>query len=382
MALAFASSASLAVYLYLGGRERIATHVNLPAEATAGSTLALRVGAIFAVCAGIWGLTSGGRFARTSYIGSIVLIAVLIVGTDKFLWAGVPLSVVSPTFTGSLVLLTFPAAWRLASDRQILVAISPLVGLCALSIVTYVTKHQYLFPWYNRWGLVAVLVVAAGVALTTLSAWERVTLGSVGLLSVMMSSSRQGLLALLLLAGVALLRIRGLRSRLRGFAYALIGVGLVYSAVTASQRVEAVGGVTGSDGRNRLLHSAWSVLSHSPVFGLAGDKPNSNLTASLTSLGLGWSTSVHNFVLDVWLRGGLLSAVAAIVFMLAVIWPKHQRGRLTGIVLLPFFMLGSELLYVSDTAASLLIALAYGIGVSKGGSTQESTPLRRGPPSG
>ncbi len=298
------------------------------------------------------------------YVGSIVLLAALIVGAEKFSWSGVPWSVISPTVTGTVILLTLPAAWRLASDKQILVAVSPLVGLCALSVFAYILHGEYFFPWYNRWGLIAVLIAAAAIALTELPVWVRLALGGVGVLSVMMSSSRQALLAILLLAAVWLLRTRGLGSKLRGFAGASIAVGLIYSSIRASQRIEAAGGITGSNGRNELFHSAWSVLSSSPLYGLAGDKPSADLVSSLTTVGMGWSTSVHNFVLDSWLRGGLIAAVASVVFLVAVTWPHRARGRLLGIVLIPFFLLGSELLYFGDTAASLIIGLAYGIGMS------------------
>lgn len=364
MALVLASMASLAASFYLGGTARIASHVNLPAETTHGATVSLRLSAIFAVSAGILAMTQGGTFTRVPYAGSIVLLAALIIGTDKFLWHGVPWSVVSPTMTGTAVLLTFPAAWRLATDRQIVLAMSPLIGLCGLSVATYELQHNYFFSWYNRWGLVAVLIAAAAIVLTELPAWVRLALASVSVLSVMMSSSRQALLGMLLLAAVWLLRSKGVGSKLRGFAGAAIAIGVTYGAISASQRIEGVGGITASDGRGELLHSAWAVLSRSPLYGLAGDKPSQNLTSSLTSVGLGWSTSVHNFVLDAWLRGGLAAAVTATVLMIAITWPRRARGRQIGVGLLPFFMLGSELLYFGDTGASLVIALAYGIGMS------------------
>jgi hypothetical protein len=314
------------------------------------------------------------------YAGSVVLLMVLIVGTEKFSWGGVPWSVVSPTVTGTAILLTFPAALRLATDRQILVVVSPLVALCALSVLAYGLHHQYFFPWYNRWGLVAVLIAAAAVALTELPVWVRLTLGSVGVLSVMMSSSRQALLGILLLAAVWLLRAKGLGTKLRGLAGASIAIGLIYSSIRASQRIEAVGGIAGSNGRNELFHSAWSVLSRSPLYGLAGNKPNPDLVSSLTTVGMGWSTSVHNFILDSWLRGGLIAAAAAVVFVIAVTWPRKARGRLFGVILIPFFLLGSELLYFGDTAASLVIGLAYGIGMSgyRSGSIPETGSLGRG----
>lgn len=379
VALIFASTASLAVAFYLGGTARIASHLNQPEVATHATTLAVRISALCAVSVGIWALAQRGTFARAPYAGSVVLLAVLIFGAEEFLWSGVPWSVVSPTATGTVVLLTFPAAWRMATDRQILLAMSPLVGLCALSVATYVLRHEYFFPWYNRWGLIAVLIAAAAVALNELPAWVRLALASVSVLSVMMSTSRQALLGILVLAAVWLLRAKGLGSKLRGFAGAAIAIGVTYGSIAASQRVEGAGGITGSNGRSELLHSAWSVLSHSPLYGLAGDKPNSDWTSALTSVGLGWSTSAHNFVVDAWLRGGLLAATAAIVFVIAVIWPRRARGRQFGVVLLPFFMLGSELLYFEDSTAALIIALAYGIGMSghKGDSTSATRPSRR-----
>jgi hypothetical protein len=364
MALVFASTASLAVALYLGGTARIASHLNHAVPSTHATTQAIRISALCAVCVGIWALAQRGTFWRAPYVGSILLLAVLVFGAEEFLWSGVPSSVVTPTLTGTAVLLTFPAAWRMATDRQILLAMSPLIGLCGLSIATYVLRHEYFFPWYNRWGLIAVLIAAAAVALNELPTWVRLALASVSVLSVMMSTSRQALLGILLLAAVRLWRAKGLGSKLRGFAGAVIVVGLIYGSIAASQRVIGRGGITSSAGRNELYHSAWSVLSQSPLFGLAGNKPSSDWTSSLTSVGLGWSTSVHNFILDLWLRGGLLAAAAAIVFVIAVIWPRSARGRQLGIVLLPFFMLGSELLYVEDTSAALIIALAYGIGMS------------------
>ena len=382
MALVFASTACLAASFYLGGSARITSHINLPAEATHASTLALRVSALLAIGAGVWATAQRGMSMRVPYVGSVILLALLIIGTEKFSWSGVPWSVISPTVTGTAVLLAYPAVWRLGTDRQILTAMSPLVGLCALSVATYVLKHEYFFPWYNRWGLIAVLIVAAAVALAELPIWVRMSMASIGVLSVMMSSSRQALMGILLLAAVWLLRMKGLGSRLRGFVGAIIAIGLVYSSISASQRVEAVGGIAGSNGRNELLHSAWSILSRSPLYGLAGDKPNSDFVSSLTSVGLGWSTSVHNFIFDSWLRAGLLAAVGATVFMIAVSWPRRRRGRLLGVVLLPFFMLGSELLYFGDTAASLIIALAYGIGMSghRGNHTSEMRRSARGVP--
>jgi O-antigen ligase len=364
MALVFASMASQAVALYLGGTARIASHLNQPALGTHATSQAVRISALCAVGVGIWALAQRGTFARAPYVGSIVLLVVLIFGAEEFLWSGVPSSVVNPTLTGTAVLLTFPAAWRMATDRQILLAMSPLVGLCALSVATYVLRHEYFFPWYSRWGLIAVLIAAAAVALNELPTWVRLALASVSVLSVMMSTSRQALLGILLLAAVWLLRAKGLGSKLRGFAGAVIAVGLTYGSIAASQRVEGAGGITSTNGRSGLYHSAWSVLSQSPLFGLAGDKPSSDLTSSLTSVGLGWSTSVHNFILDVWLRGGLLAVPAAVVFVIVVVWPRRPRGRLLGIVLLPFLMLGSSLLYFEDTSAALIIALAYGIGMS------------------
>jgi hypothetical protein len=379
IALAFASTASLAAALYLGATARIASHLNQPALGTPATSQADRISALCAVSVGIWTLAQRGAFARAPYVGSIVLLAVLVFGAEEFLWSGVPSSVVNPTLTGTAVLLTFPAAWRMATDRQILLAMSPLVGLCALSVATYALRHEYFFPWYNRWGLIAVVIAAAAVALNELPTWVRLALASVSVLSVMMSTSRQGLLGILLLATVWLFRAKGLGSKLRGLAgAAMVGV-LTYGAIAASQRLEGVGGITASNGRGELFHSAWSVLSRSPLYGLAGDKPNVDWTAALTSVGLGWSTSAHNFVLDAWLRGGLLAAATAIVLVIAVIWPRRERGRQFGVVLLPFFMLGSELLYFEDTSAALIIALAYGIGTSghRGGATSATRPSRR-----
>lgn len=373
-ALAFASMASLAVASYLGGTARIASHINEPALGTHATSQAVRISALCAVSVGIWALAQRGTFASAAYMGSILLLLVLIFGAEEFLWSGVPSSVVDPTLTGTAVLLTFPAAWRMATDRQILLAMSPLVGLCALSVATYILRHEYFFPWYNRWGLIAVLIAAAAVALNELPRWVRLALASVSVLSVMMSTSRQALLGILLLAAVWLLRAKGLGSKLRGFAGAAIVIGLTYGSIAASQRLEGAEGITGSHGRGDLFHSAWAVLSRSPIYGLAGDKPNSDWTSALTSVGLGWSTSAHNFVVDAWLRGGLLAAMTAIVFVIAVIWPRRARGRQLGVVLLPFFMLGSELLYFEDTTAALIIALAYGIGLSghRGGSASET----------
>jgi hypothetical protein len=379
MALVFASTASLAVALYLGGTARIASHLNQPALGTHSASQAVRISALCAVSGGIWALAQRGTFARAPYVGSIVLLVVLIFGAEEFLWSGVPSSVVNPTLAGTVVLLTFPAAWRMATDRQILLAMSPLVGLCALSVATYVLRHEYFFSWYNRWGLIAVLIAAAAVTLNELPTWVRLALASVSVLSVMMSTSRQALFGILLLAMVWLLRAKGLSSKLRGFAGAAIVIGLTYGSIAASQRVEGVGGISGDNGRSQLFHSVWSVLSRSPLYGLAGDKPNADWTSALTSVGLGWSTSAHNFVLDAWLRGGLLAATAAIVLLIVVIWPRRERGRQFGVVLLPFFMLGSELLYFEDTSAALIIALAYGIGMSghRGGATSATRPSRR-----
>jgi O-Antigen ligase. len=280
------------------------------------------------------------------------------------LWRGDPWAVAAPMLAVIAVLLLFPTAWAHATDRQIVIALSPLIVLCALSVVTYLLNQEYLFPWYNLWGLIAVAVTAAAACLTSLPQKLRIGLVALGVLSVMLSTSRQALLAIFLLASVWLFQADELGTRVRRLAAGIIVIGLLYSAIGASARVEEAGGASNSDGRYALFASGWSVISRSPISGLGESTSNSDLKAALKTVGLGRDDSVHNFVLDSWLRGGVLAAVIAVMFILSVIWPRRRRGRFTGLFLLPFFLLGDQLLYFDNGIAALIVAMMYGIGLS------------------
>jgi O-antigen ligase len=362
--VSFISVLSLAIYFYLGAQARMALDPLLPAPATSETTLLLRFSGVCAGAAGLWSITKCGWRIRPAYAISIALLSSFVIGTELLLWSAAPVSTALPTVTATAILLLFPTAWCTIADRQIIAVLSPLVTLCGLSVCTYVLSGQYLFPWYNRWGLIAAVLIATAVALRDISTRARIAIVLVGGLSVTLSSSRQALAAVFLLAAVWLLQTNSLGVKVRRLAVAAIAISLIYSVVGASERVEVAGGIGNSNGRDALFESGWSAVSRSPIYGLADDKPNSELGASLKSVGLGWSTSVHDFVLDSWLRGGLLAALSAIALIAAVVWPRYRRGRLLGSVLLPFFLLGSELLYFGDTVAALLIAAAYGIGMS------------------
>lgn len=370
--LACASIACLAASQYLEANARIASHVNLPPDAAHGATAALHISAVIALVVGLWAIDRRGVRLRLVYAGSVSFVCTALVASEVLLWRDTSFSSLSPTLTGTLVLLTFPVALRDLTDRQILFVFSPLIALCAASLLLYVIESQYAFAWYNRWGLVAVLLGAAAAALTDLPHRWRFALLFVSVLSVTMSGSRQAFLGMLLLTMVWLFQMQGLGARIRGLLTTAIGVGVIFSAISGSERVEALGGIAGTNGRSELFRSAWSAIMSSPLAGLAGDRVSPNLTEALAAVGLGWATSAHNFVLDAWLRGGIVTAIGAVLFLYAVVWPPSVRGRLLGVSLVPFFMLGSELLYFGDTSAALLIALAYGTGLSRGlGAFQE-----------
>ena len=364
--LACASVAFLAVSLYLGAEARIASNVNLPPDATPGSVATLRLSAIIGAAAGIYAIDRLGLRLRLPYLGSVLLLCVALGASEVFLWHESSLSSVSPILSGTVILMTFPVVFRDLSDRHIAFVFSPLMLLCAASVALTVLGDSYLFPWYNRWGLVAVLAAALAVALTGLpDAWRLAAL-AVAVASVTMSSSRQALLGIMLMAFAWVMQLGGFGPRLRGLLVAAIGGGAVYYAIGASARVEALGGVAGTNGRSELFESAQSAIISSPLAGLAGERGPGAFAESLTAVGLGWSASVHNFILDSWLRGGLVTAIGAVVFLVAVVWPPSRRGRLLGVTLLPFFMLGSELLYFEDMTAALLLALVYGVGMTAG----------------
>ena len=189
--LACASMACLAVSLYLGADARIESNVNLPPDATPGSIAALRLSAIVAVVAGIYAIDRRGFRLRLPYIGSVLLLGTVLVASGVLLWHESSLSGVSPILSGTVILMTFPVALRDLSDRHIALAFSPLLLLCAASTVLTVFGDSYLFPWYNRWGLVAVLAGALALALTGLPNGWRLAAFAVAIASVTMSSSRQ-----------------------------------------------------------------------------------------------------------------------------------------------------------------------------------------------
>jgi hypothetical protein len=358
-----AATSCLAISFYVGGVARMAAIAKLPAPATSTSTLLVRLSAVALVLAGLSVLGDRRTRLGVPYQLAVLALGVLVVGSEKLLWADVPLTAFKATATSTVVLLVAPRAWKLLSDRQIAIVLAPLVALCVASVATQVLQHRYLFPWYDRWGLVAAILAGVAAVGRELSPTVRMALGAVAAVSVVLSTSRQGVVALLLVAAAILVRSRGLAPKARALALGAVSFAAIYTAISAAPRVQALGALHSSNGRYALWSSAWSTLSRSPVFGLAGAKPTEDLTMALRYVALGWSDSVHDFVLDSWLRGGAPAAIAALVFAATVVWSAHSRGRTVGLTLIPFFLFGSQLLYFGDPSAAILIAIAYGVGL-------------------
>jgi O-antigen ligase/polysaccharide polymerase Wzy-like membrane protein len=358
-----AATSCLALSFYAGGVARMAAIPKLPAPATPTSTLLVRLSAIAVVLAGLSVAGDRRTRLRVPYQLAVVALALIVVASEKLLWNGVPLSAFKAIATSTVVLLVAPRAWKLMNDRQIAIVLAPLGALCVVSAATQVLQHRYLFPWYDRWGLVAAILAGVAAVGRELSPSVRIGLGGVAAVSVVLSTSRQGVVALLLVAAALLVRSRGIAPKARALALGAVGSAAVYATISAAPRLQALGGIHASNGRYALWSSAWSVLSRSPVFGLAGSKPTEDFTMALRYVALGWSDSVHDFVLDSWLRGGAAAAIAAVVFAGSVVWSSDSRGRTIGLTLVPFFLFGSQLLYFGDPSAAILIAIAYGIGL-------------------
>jgi O-antigen ligase len=363
--LTLGSSVAIAGSMALAGRGRIRSGVNLPGAHTYGSQLFGRLAIALAVAAGLAGMLFLRRARLPRFYAGAALGLLLIILTNyRFSGQHIGGHAYTAVVIGTAVLLCAPLGWAGLLDREIATAVAPLTILAAVSCVTYVLQGQYYFDWYDQWGLVAVIIGCCAVALTELSLPTRLTMGAVSVASVALSTSRQALLGLMLVLAVTLWRSKGLTSTVSRVWGALIAGGIAYAAVAASSRVSQVGGVAGNNGRYALWSSGWSVIKQSPWRGIAGAHVDPDLTTALTTVGLGWSASVHNFVLDMWLRGGVLAAVLAALLILSVTFGRTRRGRIFGLGVVPFFLFGAQLLYVDQASLAILVAVPVGIGLT------------------
>ncbi len=354
VALIFLSTLAFAASLYVAADARLLSGTDAPAPATPTRTLLLRMAAALAVLAGL--ISHGrqsrriNRTAKLGVLGLAVVIVLILVG-----WAQIPpWGAVQNAIVGALVVLVSASAWSQVSGRAFWVCFSPLLGLVALSIVTFAQDGNYLFPWYNTWGLVAVIAIGA-LVVHRLGRSVTALLVVLLLAAVVLSTSRQALVGLALIGLVLIIHAPRLGSRLR-FIAVLAGAGsIAYYVLSTNERLTDLGSVTADNGRSALFASAMDFISEHPFLGVSGSL-SSGYDTGLAAVGLGWSTSVHNLVLDAWVRAGIVAALMAVLLLVGVCLTRSADGRRAlspiGVGALPFMLLGSQLLYLDSVEGS------------------------------
>ena len=355
----------MAVGLFYGGIARtVSPTPGAPGPGSSIGTTLFRLATGIAAIGAIATALRGSKISRT-YVVSAVTLSSLIAIFAKLGWAGATLQDQAGVINATIALVAVPLLMSAISERQAFTALIPIVACVVFSTVSKLAGGEYYFAWYNQWGLYSSIVLAAGLRFTTLSRAPRVLLLVAGASGIALSTSRQALLAAAICTIYALVRSRNTTQRVRALGIGLAALFAGYELIGGSDRVAELGSVTDSNGRGSLWASSWEWIGHSPIYGLAGLGQTGTEHEALLRVGLGWSTSVHVFPLDAWLRAGVLGLAAALAFVYALLrgsQRNHKYKTLLGLVALPFLLLGSELLYFDDLSAGLCIGVIFGIG--------------------
>ncbi len=365
-AVVFGAVALLAVSFALGAFARIASGVDAPGPSTLLRKEVLWASTLLALTAGIIArpidrpTTSFAYKAISGALGGVLVVNELL-GSFSISWQRF-----IPVVVGVMLLVIFPAAISALTEKERLVCLSPLIGLSFVSTLTVIAGGSYLFPWYNTWALTAVMVGAVALTSAVLPNWLRLQIIGFSAVAIVLSTSRQGMLGVALIALVFLARADNVGSRFRRVG--VIGglAAIVLQGIGSSERVSELGGFAADNNRLALVHSGAHVIASSPWTGLSGIREFGTFDEALRQIGLGWATSTHNFVIDGWVRGGFAGGLLSIAFVAIACWPGRfrHRGRILGVAMLPFFLLGDQLLFYEGSAAALVVALIVGVAVS------------------
>lgn len=361
--LTLAASTGLALTFFLGYRLRVASGVDAPAPGSA-ATKALEYGVFVLILAASALTATRNRVPRAWLLsvagigGSCVAMMYLSPAASE------PRTAVRYIVCSAVVALS-PRVWMTLRPSALNLTLVPLEVLLLMSVPTYIISSEYLFPWYNTWGLVAALMLAHCLMTSgSRHSVRHAVLVGACLFGIALSTSRQGVLALALIALVAILSSRTFSQWVsRTAAVGVVALSVAYM-LTTSDRLSSIGGLSSNNGRGDLFTAARAFIEQYPILGIGAVNVRTTYHDVLLLVGQGWSDSAHNIFLDSWIRGGILGAASCALLLITLL--RVPSGLLSpyayaAVVTLPFFFLGSQLLFIEGTAAGFVVGLSFGL---------------------
>lgn len=360
----FGVTALLAAAFIVGSNARIASGIVAPAPSTHLQTILEQTAMVLAIVVGLTRRrVSQLQMVRPALVATTVALCTIICWNVAFGFSHVDRTTLTHVAEGGLLFVAVVRGFAYMTPRQIGFVLAPLFAITAVSVgLWFINHNRYLFPWYNTWGLIAALLVGAICGLQTRITKRWSLAAAICIVAVLQSTSRQAMLAVVLIVVLLILRSANPGQRFKRLSIFLSLAFVGYVVISSTKRFAELGGVTSSNGRGSLLSSAWKAIQTSPWTGISADKfGGGSFQQILLTIGNGWSNSSHNFFLDSWLRAGVAAFGLAVILGWMVIRSERKSAgwafSYSGIAALPFLMFGSQLLFYDNKEAAIALGL-------------------------